>query len=219
MWHSKEEMAENLPLINHGWVKLHSFALLFLTCLDVAGVDQEELMQCVNIYEPMKKLHTALGGTEDFSQPAVAADLVQIKEHLLAELHVSLQVKETPISVISDGFRWFQIESEQLLNCFQPHLLTEPFHTFFFHETPICFSRGVSTSSWLSFFFWLHSLQTTWWDTYTQYDIPLQEVFSMVWISWAHVFWKNEQKRLQEVALMMELFHQGCWPWGMLSHA
>ena len=66
-------------------------------------------MKCVNVSEPMRKLRAVLGGTEEFSQSAVATDLVQIEEHLLAELPVSLRVKETLVSVSADGFRWFQI--------------------------------------------------------------------------------------------------------------
>ena len=99
--HTKEEMVEKLPLVNHGLVELHIFTLFFLTCLVVAGVAQEELMKCVNVSEPMKKLHVEMGGTEHFSQSAVAADLVQIEQHLLAELPVSLRVKESPFSDIS----------------------------------------------------------------------------------------------------------------------
>ena len=45
------------------------------------------------------------GGTEHFSQSTVAADLVQIEQHLLAELPVSLRVKKTPFS---DIFRFNQ---------------------------------------------------------------------------------------------------------------
>ena len=48
----------------------------------------------------MKKLHAEMGGTEHFSQSTVAAGLVQIEQHLLAELPVSLRVKEAPFSDI-----------------------------------------------------------------------------------------------------------------------
>ena len=63
----------------------------------------------------LRAYEEALGGTEHFSQSAVAVDLVQIEQHLLAELHVSLQVKETLVSVISDGFRFNQ--SDFLIVC------------------------------------------------------------------------------------------------------
>ena len=67
----------------------------FLTCVVVAGVTSEDLMNCIDIAEPMKELHAEMGGSEPFLQSAVAADLVQIEQHLSAELPVSLRVKET----------------------------------------------------------------------------------------------------------------------------
>ena len=48
------------------------------------------------------ELHKEMGGTEHFLQSAVAAD----EQHLLAELPVSLRVKETLVSVISDIYRF-----------------------------------------------------------------------------------------------------------------
>ena len=52
-------------------------------------------MKCTDIAETMKELHAEMGGSEPFLQSAVAADLVQIEQHLSAELPVSLRVKET----------------------------------------------------------------------------------------------------------------------------
>ena len=57
----------------------------------------------------MQKLHAEMGGAETFLQSAVAADLVQIDQHLLAKLQVSLRVKETPFSDILDIYRCNQI--------------------------------------------------------------------------------------------------------------
>ena len=80
-------MAENLPLVDHGLVESHSFTLLVLTCIVVAGVTSEELMKCVDVTTSMQlELHKEMGGAERFLQSAVAADLVQIEQHLLAEL-------------------------------------------------------------------------------------------------------------------------------------
>ena len=62
-------------------------------------------MKCADIAEPMKQLHAEMGGSEPFVQSAVAADLVQIEQHLIAELPVSLRVKET---YGSDIFRFNQ---------------------------------------------------------------------------------------------------------------
>ena len=76
-------------------------------------------MKCADIAEPMKQLHAEMGGSEPFFQSAVAADLVQIEQHLIAELPVSLRVKET---YGSDIFRHIQ----RLSNTFKPSLLTEP---------------------------------------------------------------------------------------------
>ena len=78
---------------------------VFLTCIVVAGVTSEDLMCCIDIAEPMKELHAEMGGSEPFLQSAVAADLVQIEQHLSAELPVSLRVKET---FGSDIFRFNQ---------------------------------------------------------------------------------------------------------------
>ena len=63
-------------------------------------------MQCAEVSTPMQQLHQEMGGTEQFLQSAVAADLVQIEQHLVAELPVSLRVKETPFSELSDVFRF-----------------------------------------------------------------------------------------------------------------
>ena len=49
-------------------------------------------------------------GTKQFLQSAVAAGLVQIEQHLLAELPVSLRVNETVVSDISDICRFNQRE-------------------------------------------------------------------------------------------------------------
>ena len=65
----------------------------------------DDLVKCADIAEPMKELHAEMGGSEPFFQSAVAADLVQIEQHLSAELHVSLRVKET---FGSDIFRFNQ---------------------------------------------------------------------------------------------------------------
>ena len=72
----------------------------------VAGVTSEELMKCAEVTTTMQQLHAEMGGTEQFLQSAVAADLVQIEQHLIAELPVSLRVKETPFSELSDVFRF-----------------------------------------------------------------------------------------------------------------
>ena len=55
----------------------------------------KDLMQCAEVSTPMQQLHQEMGGTEQFLQSAVAADLVQIEQHLVAELPVSLRVKES----------------------------------------------------------------------------------------------------------------------------
>jgi len=55
---------------------LLSFKLFFLTCIVVAGVTSDDLMECADIAEPLKRLHTEMGGSEPFFQSAVAADLV-----------------------------------------------------------------------------------------------------------------------------------------------
>ena len=86
--------------------RFNSFKLFFLTCIVVAGVTSEDLMKCADIAEPMKQLHAEMGGSEPFVQSAVAADLVQIEQHLIAELPVSLRVQETPFSELSDVFRF-----------------------------------------------------------------------------------------------------------------
>ena len=63
-------------------------------------------MECTDIAETTKELHAEMGGSEPFLQSAVAADLVQIGQHLSAELPVSLRVKETAFSELSDVFRF-----------------------------------------------------------------------------------------------------------------
>ena len=63
-------------------------------------------MKCADIAGPMKQLHAEMGGSKPFVQSAVAADLVQIEQHLIAELPVSLRVQETPFSELSDVFRF-----------------------------------------------------------------------------------------------------------------
>ena len=100
---AKDEMGEKLPLVNHGLVNLHSFTLSFLTCIGVTCVTIEELMKGADVAEPMQELHAKMGGSEPFLQSAVAAGLVQIEQHLSAELPVSLRVKET---FVSDIFRF-----------------------------------------------------------------------------------------------------------------
>lgn len=72
---------------------------------DKSGVTTEELMKCADVAEPMQELHAKMGGSEPFLQSAVAADLVQIEQHLSAELPVTLRVKET---FVSDIFRFNQ---------------------------------------------------------------------------------------------------------------
>lgn len=69
------------------------------------GVTEAELMKCVDVLEPMKKLHATMGGTEAFSESAVSTDLADIARHMAAELPVSLRVKETN-RVGSDIFRF-----------------------------------------------------------------------------------------------------------------
>jgi len=71
---------------------------VFLTCIVVAGVTSEELMKCVDVRNPLETLHREMGGTETFSESAVAADLAEIERHLAAELPVSLRVKESNIT-------------------------------------------------------------------------------------------------------------------------
>ena len=55
----------------------------------------------------MQELHKEMGGTKQFLQSAVATDLVQIEQNLLAELPVSLR-QETLFSELSDVFRFNQ---------------------------------------------------------------------------------------------------------------
>ena len=78
---TKKEMEETLPLVGHGLVEC-IFTLPFLTCFVVAGVTSEELMNCAEVTTPMQQLHQEMGGTEQFLQSTVAADLVQIEQHL-----------------------------------------------------------------------------------------------------------------------------------------
>ena len=65
-------------------------------------------MKCADVTTSMRELHKDMGGTEQFFHSAVAADLVQIELLLLAELPVSLRVKETLFSELSDVFRFNQ---------------------------------------------------------------------------------------------------------------
>ena len=54
--------------------------------------------QSVDVKNPLEKLHREMGGTETFSESAVAIDLAEIERHLAAELPVSLRVKESNIT-------------------------------------------------------------------------------------------------------------------------
>jgi len=69
-------MEEKLPLVDH-------------------GVTRDELMKCRDVTKSMKELPAEMDGSESFSESAVASDLVQIEQHLFAELPVLLRVKET----------------------------------------------------------------------------------------------------------------------------
>ena len=74
-------------------------------------------MKCVDVTESMQGLHAEMGGTETFSESAVASDLAiaQIERRISAELHVLLRVKET----LSDVFRFNQ--SDFLIVSSQTH--------------------------------------------------------------------------------------------------
>ena len=92
-------------------------------------------MKCRDVTNPLKELHAEMGGSEPFLQSSVAADLVQIEQRLSAELSVSLRVKETLFSDVSDIFKFnesgFLIVSSQT---FRPN-----FHTLFSHDISIWF--------------------------------------------------------------------------------
>ena len=67
-------MVEKLPLVHHGLVDLHSFTQFLLACIGDTGVATEELMKCVDVTDPLEKLHREMGGTETFSESAVSTE-------------------------------------------------------------------------------------------------------------------------------------------------